>query len=306
MVKALNRLTKIRSLDELVTRGGQAISALREQARGSEIPTDQDFEGLIDRSYLEGRPATDHSLRDSFFASGHSTFFPVFEDQRRSTDRFRREFGDERVSAIVASADSLTEGRIDLLGLRGLFVSKEIDWHFEPVASKHSPLKHWKQFDELDPFETGNKKIIWELNRHQHFFTLGAAYWLTGDERYAKTFAAHLRSWIDTNPPGMGINWASSLEVAFRAMSWIWAFHFFQNSTHLLPALFKKAIKVLYLHGRHIEKYLSTYYSPNTHLTGEALGLYYLGTQLPFLERAAHWRKLNFCARRFANVLWQG
>jgi hypothetical protein len=55
----------------------------------------------------------------------------------------------------------------------------------------------------------------------------------------------------------------------------------------------KNAVKILYLHGRHIEKYLSRYYSPNTHLTGEALGLYYLGTQLPFLERAKHWRTLG-------------
>ena len=52
-------------------------------------------------------------------------------------------------------------------------------------------------------------------------------------------------------------------------------------------------MKFLYQHGRHIEQYLSKYYSPNTHLTGEALGLYYLGTQLPFFERAKHWRKLG-------------
>jgi hypothetical protein len=54
-----------------------------------------------------------------------------------------------------------------------------------------------------------------------------------------------------------------------------------------------RAVKYLYLHGRHIEKYLSKYFSPNTHLTGEALGLYYLGTQLPFLARADHWRLLG-------------
>src|SRR6185436_3615090 len=39
-----------------------------------------------------------------------------------------------------------------------------------------------------------------------------------------------------------------------------------------------------------IEKYLSTYFSPNTHLTGEALGLFYLGSALPELRRAAGWR----------------
>jgi hypothetical protein len=49
----------------------------------------------------------------------------------------------------------------------------------------------------------------------------------------------------------------------------------------------------LYQHGRHIERYLSTYFSPNTHLTGEALGLFYLGLLLPELGRARHWRAIG-------------
>ena len=48
-----------------------------------------------------------------------------------------------------------------------------------------------------------------------------------------------------------------------------------------MPHLFTQILKYLYLHGRHLETYLSTYFSPNTHLTGEALGLYYLGTVFP-------------------------
>jgi hypothetical protein len=116
---------------------------------------------------------------------------------------------------------------------------------------------------------------------------------MTGDERYAETFSRHLESWIEQNPTGIGINWTSSLEVALRAMSWIWAFHFFKDSEAFTPELFKTALKSLYNHGRHIEQYLSKYYSPNTHLTGEALGLFYLGTQLPFFDRAEKWRRLG-------------
>ena len=43
-------------------------------------------------------------------------------------------------------------------------------------------------------------------------------------------------------------------------------------------------------HGLHVERYLSTYFSPNTHLTGEALGLFYLGTVLPESPHASRWR----------------
>jgi hypothetical protein len=93
---------------------------------------------------------------------------------------------------------------------------------------------------------------------------------------------------MDQNPPKLGINWASSLEVSFRVISWLWAFHFFQHSPKLNATLFTRALKYLYLHGRHLETYLSIYFSPNTHLTGEALGLYYLARSFQnFLTRNA-------------------
>ena len=137
----------------------------------------------------------------------------------------------------------------------------------------------------------GDKKITWELNRHQYFALLGQAYWLTGDERYAETFANHINSWLAENPPKRGINWASSLEVAFRSISWTWALHFFKRSEALTPETFLSVAKFLYIKATHLETYLSTYFSPNTHLTGEALGLFYLGTMFPEFKDSARWRE---------------
>src|SRR5262249_58405567 len=56
---------------------------------------------------------------------------------------------------------------------------------------------------------------------------------------------------------------------------------------------FARLLKSLIAHGRHIEMYLSYYFSPNTHLTGEALGLLYLGLALPEMNRAKRWRDLG-------------
>src|SRR5205085_12163391 len=126
------------------------------------------------------------------------------------------------------------------------------------------------------------------------FATLGQAYWYTRNEHHAETFVAHLTGWMDANPPKLGINWASSLEVAFRAISWLWALHFFRQSPSLTADVFARTMKFLYLHARHLETYLSTYFSPNTHLTGEALGLFYLGTMLPEFHRAGRWRVLGW------------
>ncbi len=96
---------------------------------------------------------------------------------------------------------------------------------------------------------------------------------------------------MDQNPPKLGINWASSLEIAFRSISWLWALEFFKDSPSLNANVYLRLLKFLYLNARHLETYLSTYFSPNTHLTGEALGLFYLGTLLPEFKEADGWRQ---------------
>lgn len=297
MANPIDTLRKLkgRSLNEIRVRGEQAIAVRTEQiGLSGKLPGNEEFLSLIDKSRLNEENITPETLRAAFYKQSSDSFFQSFADKEKTLDTFRGNFGGIVTATILDKAERIIEGRFDLLGYQNLdFGGENVDWHFEPVARKKVPLKHWKQFDELATDDTGDKKIIWELNRHQYFFTLGQAYWLTGDERYAETFARHLDDWIMQNPPGMGINWASSLEVAFRAISWIWAFQFFKDSESLTPALFHNALRYLFLHGRHIEKYLSTYYSPNTHLTGEALGLYYLGTQLKFFTRSEHWQQLG-------------
>ncbi len=296
MANPIDKFKKIRgkSWTEIRTRGEQAISARTEQiGLSGKLPSDEELTRLIDKSFLRREKITAEKLFEQFFAEAEYNFFPAFRQKEKTLEVFRREFGERGARFFIERAEKAIEGKFDLLGFQDLDFGAEVDWHFEPISGRRSPRKHWKQFDELDAKETGDKKIIWELNRHQHFFDFGVAFWLTGDERYAQTFAGHLDGWMRENPPGIGVNWFSSLEIAFRAISWIWAFQFFKDSESFTPELFQKAVKFLYLHGWHLEKYLSTYYSPNTHLTGEALGLYYLGTQLPFLERAAHWRKLG-------------
>ncbi|MEP6946329.1 MAG: alginate lyase family protein [Acidobacteriota bacterium] len=293
MTNPIDKLKKIRSWDEIRTRGSQAVSAYREKisATGNE-PTDEQFAELLDRNVIVLGPVTPESIWYHFYTNADRHFFASTRDRDVAAPAFRASFP-SAAEQFVHSADTILSGHINLLGLENIYIGTEVDWHREPVSGIRSPMKHWKEFDDLDASESGDKKIVWELNRHQHFFTLGLAFWLTGDERYTDAFSGHLKSWMDQNPPGMGINWASSLEVSFRAMSWVWAIQFFRQSEHFSPELLQRAVKYLYLHGRHIEKYLSKYYSPNTHLTGEALGLYYLGTQLPFLERASAWRQLG-------------
>jgi hypothetical protein len=207
------------------------------------------------------------------------------------------------VEDAAARANRVLHGHYDLLGYTDLTfrtpeVADSIDWHLDPVHGRRAPGGFWRGVRFLDA-AAGDHKIIWELNRHQHWLALGRAAWLTGDRRYRDEFAAQLRSWMRANPPLEGINWASMLELAFRSLSWIWALHFFVvfeddgNAPGADEAWLPELLLGLDRQLDHISRHLSAYFSPNTHLLGEALALYVAGRALPELRSADRWARLG-------------
>ncbi len=194
---------------------------------------------------------------------------------------------------VTELADRACAGRLALLGFADLSIGSPIDWHRDPVTGRCAPRVHWSRIDALDAPSLGDSKFIWELNRHQWFLHLGQAYRLTGDERYAAAWTDAVKSWLAANPPQIGINWASSLELAYRLIAWCWSVHLFRLSPRLTDSLFAEILDSSARQARHIERYLSRHYSPNTHLTGEALGLLYVSLVFPDLRAAARWRRLS-------------
>lgn len=205
---------------------------------------------------------------------------------------FADRFPQARDRALFA-AQARTEGRFDLLGYRAVDFGTPILWHYDPLAEKSAPLNHWSEINALDYEAVGDSKVTWELNRHQWLCELGQAWRLSGDDRYAEKFAEVVTEWMGANPPGIGINWASSLEVSIRLVSWSWALHLFEGAPQLTPSLRSEMLAWLRAHALHVERYLSYYYSPNTHLSGEALGLFHAGVVFPMLAGAKRWRRLG-------------
>ena len=200
----------------------------------------------------------------------------------------------EQVSQIIDQADRICRHRFDLLGYKDLDYGESIDWHLDAVHAKRAPRKPFFKVRYLDFDEVGDSKVTWELNRHQHLVTLAKACRLTGEQRYVDEILRQWRHWHAENPYPIGINWASSLEVAFRSMSWCWVLHLLQG-TPALPAEFHgEWLRAQAVHGRYIERYLSTYFSPNTHLLGEGVALFFLGTLCPQLARAERWKSLGW------------
>jgi hypothetical protein len=196
----------------------------------------------------------------------------------------------DQCAAIVAAADSICNHEFDLLGFEKITFGSRLDWHLDTVHGKRFRRRIWYKVPYLGA-DAGDSKIVWELNRHQHLVTLAKAYRLTGESRFAQEVFDEWDDWQRGNPYPVGINWVSSLEVAFRGISWLWTYHLL-NGTDVLTESFRERLwRSLYLHGRHIERYLSTYSSPNTHLIGEAVGLFFLGMLCPELRGAAEWKQ---------------
>jgi Uncharacterized protein conserved in bacteria len=206
------------------------------------------------------------------------------------------------VEQTIAEANEILRHHFRILGYEDLDYGSEIDWHLDAVHGKRAPLKPWYKIHFLDFDEVGDHKITWELNRHQHLVTLAKAWVFTGEDKYLEEISRQFYSWQSANPYPIGINWGSSLEVAFRSLSWLWvraltSQNMAQSSgkSSPLPESFHRdLLRALARNGRYIERYLSTYFSPNTHLIGEAVALFFIGALCPQIPSAQRWRQKGF------------
>ncbi|MEW6735361.1 MAG: alginate lyase family protein [Acidobacteriota bacterium] len=187
-------------------------------------------------------------------------------------------------------ADKICQHRFQLLGFDEIVLGTKIAFQRSPETGRDWPQKHWSEIVLQACEPIGDPKIIWELNRHQQLLYLGLAYCYTQDERYTKEYSEQIESWIEQNPYQIGINWASSLEIAFRTINWIWSLFFFINSPFLKNDSVLRIIKSLIQHIEAIYSNPSTYSSPNTHLLGEAYALYLTGILFGEHRLAARWR----------------
>lgn len=240
-------------------------------------------EYVVYRTGLQSKPRIGmpvHGQQSGFFFS---------REEIQSRIALLREHLPQVISETVEEADEILGHRFRLLGYRDLDYDQEIDWHLDVVHGKRAPLKPWYKIHFLDFNEVGDHKVTWELNRHQHLVTLAKASVFTGDKKYSDEIERQFYSWQKANPYPTGINWGSSLEVAFRSLSWIWVRQLAGKAISL--EFDRDLMRGLARNGRYIERYLSTYFSPNTHLIGEALALFFIGTLCPEIPVAPKWRK---------------
>ncbi len=187
-------------------------------------------------------------------------------------------------------AAKIMQHRFPVLGIE-IETGPEIDWRRDYVHNVTTEPKYFRLIPYLDFSRAGDHKIVWELNRHQHLVILAQAFQKTGRTEFVAETVSQLQSWFTTNPFMRGINWTSALEVAFRALSWTWVYSLISAA---MPQAFRRQfLNGIYQHGCYLEYNLSVYFSPNTHLLGEAVALHALGVLFPAFPKAQRWKTLG-------------
>lgn len=163
-------------------------------------------------------------------------------------------------------------------------------WHLDPVSGEPWPSEPYC-FDIGFRHERdrGDIKYVWELNRLQFLPPIAALARADGDADTARYCLDTIQSWADANPPFQGVNWASGIELALRAVSIVLTVSLLGPET-LSAAQRQRIGTVLNAHAVWLMRYPSRYSSANNHLVAEAAGLYVLGALVPSLPEAAQYR----------------
>ncbi|HYE66485.1 MAG TPA: alginate lyase family protein [Pyrinomonadaceae bacterium] len=259
--------------------------AMLEQLDNSPARLDEHYARMSSAELLEHfRRRTTPSFIPGFDASALTT----------SAELQRTLFPSETAQLLEKAERILSEHRWELMGYGELcFGMKEIDWRRDPLSGADWPPDYHAEI-ELMRGDGSDVRVLWELNRLGHFITLGRAYALTKDERFAAEFFAQCESWREQNPVGRGANWACAMEVALRALSLLASFELFRRSPLLDEERLLMLLALLESHGAHILRNLEfSYVATSNHYLSNVVGLLWLGLMLPELEAAREWRALG-------------
>lgn len=199
----------------------------------------------------------------------------------------------ERARIRAAAAEARAR-RVDLLGSGPVELGTPIDWHRDAKSGRRWEHGYARSLEIALLDEPCDVKWPWELSRMQWLVPAAQAYVLDGDERDARAVRAVLEEWLDANPYAYTVNWACTMDVALRGITWTWLFHAFASSEAWADQSFRRRfLTSLHLHGLFTERNLERSDVNGNHYTADAAGLVFLGLCLDGPD-AARWSSLGW------------
>ena len=234
-------------------------------------------------------PAVGGRFLETLRAAADRFYLPAGTRRRRQLAELACRVAPGLRTGAAEEADALVAHRFELLGFGEAAPGETIDWHRDPLTGAPWERRFWADYDLVGAPAARDPKRVHELARHQHLPRLGKAYFLTGEECYAREAVTQMLCWVDQNPVGVGVHWHSSLEIALRSISWLWTLFFVLPSPALDEAAARRLGASLFAQLDHVLRYPSVYSSPNTHLVGEAAALFLGGLVFAGCDGADVW-----------------
>ena len=199
----------------------------------------------------------------------------------------------EAKAAVLACADRLLSGEWEVLGVVRTNMVRP-DWFRDPVTGRRSqPGRYAFRVDHRSEEEVGNVKQVWEISRMQHLTLLAAAWFLSGEEKYANRVAEHLRSWWEENPFLSGVHWTSGIELGVRLISLAWIRRLLEDWPGIAD-LFERnglALRQIHWHQQYLAAFPSRGSSANNHVIAEAAGQLVASCAFPWFPESERWRR---------------
>ncbi len=254
--------------------------------------------GVIDNKDFLSSVKGDYESTDQFIEDFNKRKNPVFFihpwNKKVTIENLKREFLDY-TNVIIEKADDICNGILDVTGAGKIDLKKfsYIPWQYDFINDyRWNPKYYYKNIRV--PYGKGEIKVPWELSRFHYAITLGQAYYLTGEEKYAKKFTALFKNWVDNNPYPFGVNWKCTMEVAIRVSNWIWGYYFFKESPSFSKDFLLLYLKSILQHSRHIINNLECTGPVNTnHYLSNLTGLIYAGILFPEFKESSEWRNFG-------------
>lgn len=247
---------------------------------------------IINQSYRINikRVKRKFSKRIDHFYKDKKEFNDLYKQVVGNFSRYNHYIKDIQKKKILKLADYYMNHYFDILG-SGSTKLDPIDWHIDFKSGyRWNPGKFYSDYVQVDLSNNADVKVPRELSRCHHFLILGQAYLITGNEKYTEEFIYQILKWIDENPLMYSINWGCTMDVAIRAVNWIYALGMFIKSEKINDRLLKIILSSLFQHGYFIYRNQErAFINNNNHYDSDLVGMLILGLVFRVLEEPKRW-----------------
>lgn len=223
---------------------------------------------------------------DSFSLENSKALWAGASDQEWTSSA--RSLWPELYKSMKIQAENAANGVFDLLGSGAVSVVNSmgnIEWHKDFKANAVFPKKEfYLDIPVLLKVKNSDIKVPWELSRFQHIF-----YWLwVNPKAYKDAFISQFKDWHRANPIAYGVNWACTMDVALRTISFSAALAAWGEQ--LSHQDLREVLISLAAHGHFIIENLEwTYPSRTNHYFSNIAGLITLASVLHNYKPAQRW-----------------